>query len=404
MLVLSDISDKHLEDEPLHARNHFVLRKEQLRRLIEVLIGQRYEVIGPHARDGAIVYERLTSLNDLPCGWSDQQTPGHCRLKQSPDVALFGHTVGPQSWKKFLYPPLQRLAKSYRLARGFSSTPEDIANQRYAFLGVRSCDLHAIALHDRIFLENQYVDPGYKFRRENAFIIAVNCGKAGETCFCVSMGTGPKATCSYDLALTELQVANEFRYVVDVGSPRGAEILTNIYHEPASEANLEAADQMLMNTSAHMGRSMDTVGLKELLYRNTEHPMWDNVAERCLSCANCTMVCPTCFCTTVEDTTDLTGAHAERWRRWDSCFTLDFSYIHGGSIRGSAKSRFRQWMTHKLAAWIDQFGKPGCVGCGRCITWCPVGIDITAETRALRESDLTGPGDFSRSFDDSSNA
>ena len=255
MLVLSDISDKHLEDEPLHARNHFVLRKEQLRRLIEVLIGQRYEVIGPHARDGAIVYERLTSLNDLPCGWSDQQTPGHCRLKQSPDVALFGHTVGPQSWKKFLYPPLQRLAKSYRLARGFSSTPEDIANQRYAFLGVRSCDLHAIALHDRIFLENQYVDPGYKFRRENAFIIAVNCGKAGETCFCVSMGTGPKATCSYDLALTELQVANEFRYVVDVGSPRGAEILTNIYHEPASEANLEAADQMLMNTSAHMGRS-----------------------------------------------------------------------------------------------------------------------------------------------------
>jgi Fe-S-cluster-containing hydrogenase component 2 len=136
-----------------------------------------------------------------------------------------------------------------------------------------------------------------------------------------------------------------------------------------------------------MGRKIDTVGIKELLYSNYEHPRWDQVAARCLSCANCTMVCPTCFCTTVEDVTDLSGEHAERWRKWDSCFTANFSYIHGGNIRATVKSRYRQWMTHKLATWIDQFGESGCVGCGRCITWCPVAIDLTEEVRAIRESE-----------------
>jgi Fe-S-cluster-containing hydrogenase component 2 len=135
---------------------------------------------------------------------------------------------------------------------------------------------------------------------------------------------------------------------------------------------------------------MDTRGIKELLYRNYEHPRWDNVATRCLTCANCTMVCPTCFCTTVEDVTDLSGDHAERWRKWDSCFTMDFSYIHGGSVRATPKSRYRQWLTHKLATWFDQFGSSGCVGCGRCITWCPVAIDLTEEVRAIRDSETAG--------------
>ena len=133
-----------------------------------------------------------------------------------------------------------------------------------------------------------------------------------------------------------------------------------------------------------MGREMNTDGIHDLLLANLEHPRWEEVAGRCLTCGNCTMVCPTCFCTSVEDTSDLAGVSAERSRRWDSCFTMDFSYIHGGSVRASPKSRYRQWMTHKLATWWDQFGSSGCVGCGRCITWCPVGIDITEEVRAIR--------------------
>jgi sulfhydrogenase subunit beta (sulfur reductase) len=153
--------------------------------------------------------------------------------------------------------------------------------------------------------------------------------------------------------------------------------------------DLEKAAWIVMNTAQHMGRQMAIapVEIKGLLARHLEHPRWDDVAQRCLSCTNCTMVCPTCFCTTVEDVTDLADEQTERIRKWDSCFTLDFSYVSGGSIRTSPKSRYRQWMTHKLSTWFDQFGTSGCVGCGRCITWCPVGIDITEEVCAIYESE-----------------
>ena len=161
----------------------------------------------------------------------------------------------------------------------------------------------------------------------------------------------------------------------------------------------EMSEKLVKQAAAKMGRTLDTTDIKELLYRNSDHPRWDDAARRCLSCTNCTLVCPTCFCTTVEDVTDLSGGLAERRRRWDSCFTMDFSYIHGGYIRPSIKARYRQWMTHKLASWIDQFSASGCVGCGRCITWCPVGIDITVETAAIRaEDNSAGPNNTSRNF------
>jgi len=169
-----------------------------------------------------------------------------------------------------------------------------------------------------------------------------------------------------------------------VGSTAGAALLARVGAEAASPPDVEAAEAVVAHTAAHMGRKLETAGLKELLQASPEHPRWDEVAARCLGCANCTMVCPTCFCTTVEDTTDLTGTEATRTRRWDSCFTLEFSHVHGGSVRTSTKARYRQWMTHKLAHWIDQFGSSGCVGCGRCITWCPVGIDLTEEAAAIR--------------------
>jgi sulfhydrogenase subunit beta (sulfur reductase) len=215
-------------------------------------------------------------------------------------------------------------------------------------------------------------------------VVAVQCSQAGGTCFCASMGTGPTADAGYDLAVTELLEGGRHYFVVDVGSERGAELLGELPHAPAAAREQEAACAAHGRAVADMGRELDTSDIRELLYRNYESPRWDDVAERCLACGNCTMVCPTCFCTTVEDTTDLAGEHVERHQRWDSCFTIDYSHIHGGPVRSSTRSRYRQWMTHKLATWIDQFGSSGCVGCGRCITWCPVGIDITEEARAIR--------------------
>jgi sulfhydrogenase subunit beta (sulfur reductase) len=238
-------------------------------------------------------------------------------------------------------------------------------------------------VQDRVLMQGPYVDPHYQARREGAFIVAVNCGQAGGTCFCSSMNTGPKSRDGFDLALTEL-LGESHEFLVEIGSERGAAMLATIAHRPAEARDTTRAAQEVANAEANMGRQMRADDVREVLLANLEHPRWDNVAERCLTCGNCTMVCPTCFCTSTWDENDLTGNVAERKRRWDSCFTMDFSYIHGGSVRSSGRSRYRQWITHKLANWIDQFGTSGCVGCGRCITWCPVGIDITEEVRAIR--------------------
>jgi sulfhydrogenase subunit beta (sulfur reductase) len=373
--------------DPLGAK--LVIERDGLQRIIGALASRGYRVIGPTVRDGAITYDTIVALDDLPVGWTDRQEAGQYRLERRADTALFGYAVGPHSWKRFLHPPVERLWQARRDGAGFSVLEDEKPAERLAFIGVRACELRAIAIHDRVFLAGQHADVPYRIRRDRAFIVAVNCGQAGGTCFCVSMDAGPKAEAGYDLALTELVDEGRHILVVDVGSAAGRELIAELPNRPATEAEITDAERIVAQTKDQMGRSLDTDGLKELLQANTNHSRWDAVAERCLTCGNCTNVCPTCFCTTIDDTTDLSGNTAERVRRWDSCFTLDFSYIHGGNVRSSARSRYRQWMTHKLAHWVDQFGSFGCVGCGRCITWCPVGIDITEEAAAIRASSET---------------
>ena len=378
-----------------------VLTADGLEALFAALCRRDYRLVGPTVRDGAIVYDEIRSPADLPAGWTDEQDGGTYRLKPRNDRALFGYAVGPHSWKKFLFPPATRLWQAHRTGNGgFEISKDREEPPKFAFIGVRSCELHAIAVQDRVFLEGKHVDPTYKARRERAFIVAVNCGQAGGTCFCVSMKAGPKATFGFDLALTETLEGGRHQFVAEVGTERGAEVLIEVPRGEAASEDLVAAEQAVARAASQMGRTMDTAGIKDLLYRNYDHPRWDDVARRCLTCANCTMVCPTCFCSTVEDTSDLKSEHAERWRKWDSCFTMDFSYIHGGNVRSTPRARYRQWMTHKLATWIDQFGTSGCVGCGRCITWCPVGIDITEEVRAIRESEQRPPAPPAREAKD----
>lgn len=365
-----------------------IIERNALDALFEALQRRGFqEIIGPRVRDGAIVYDSLRSSRDLPQGVTDEQKKGAYRLQKRADPALFGYVVGPHSWKRFLHPPTLRLWQAQRTSEGFNIAPESDEVPLRAFLGVRACELHALAIQDKIFMGGSYVDPAYRTRREKIFIIAVNCGQAGGNCFCASMNTGPRATGGFDLALTEVVEGKRHYFIVETGSERGAGIVQEIPHQEASAEDLAKIDEVVARAAQQMKPKLNTEGIKELLYRNTDNPRWEEVTGRCLSCANCTMVCPTCFCTTVEDVTDLTGEHAERWRKWDSCFTMDFSYIHGGSVRPSVKARYRQWLTHKLASWIDQFGVSGCVGCGRCITWCPVGIDLTEEVQAMRENE-----------------
>jgi len=374
-----------------------------LQSLLDALVARGYRVVGPTVRAGAVVNAEISEVADLPRGWGDDQEPGRYRLRRRDDEALFGFAAGAQSAKPVFFPTDELLWRGRRTPGGsgfevrgapdgghggHDDEPGD--TRPTALLGVRSCDLSAVGIHDTVLTGRGFADAHYAQRREGAFVIAVACSDPGGTCFCVSMGTGPRPEqgrgAPFDLSLTEL-LAPEHRFVVEVGSERGAGLLDEIGAARAAPDEVAAADAVSEQAAQRMGRRLDTDGIRDLLYASVDSPRWDDVASRGLACTNCTMVCPTCFCTTVEDVSDLSGESADRHRVWDSCFNADFSYIHGGTVRESTKSRYRQWMTHKLATWFDQFGSSGCVGCGRCITWCPVGIDITEEVRAIRESE-----------------
>lgn len=372
----------------MEGARHSVLSVDGLQALLNLLKADGFRVVGPTIREQAIVYDDVESVDDFPRGWTDEQDGGRYRLVARKDRALFGFAVGPASWKRFLHRPVVKLWHAKRTDKSWEVVPETPSPERLALIGVRACELEAIAIQDRVLLGGEFVDSFYQSRRENIFVVAVNCAVAGGTCFCASMNTGPKARTGFDLAMTEIDDKQGGTvFVVTAGTDRGQSLLMRLPHGEASPAQCAASEEVSEKTAASMGREMRADDLQGLLKRNLDNPYWDKVAERCLTCGNCTMVCPTCFCTTVEDASDLAGAEASRTRRWDSCFTMDYSYLHGGSVRSSGAARYRQWLTHKLATWIDQFGSSGCVGCGRCITWCPVGIDITEEVQAIRDRD-----------------
>lgn len=366
-----------------HNGRHVVITREHFETVLHALTSAGYTLIGPTARDGAIVYDAIDSAAQLPAGWTDEQEAATYRLHHSAGETLFDHTAPSQSWKKLLTPPTAELWRSLKSADGFTfDSPPPVAAPM-AFIGVRPCDLAAIAILDKVYLEGSYRDRSYETRRRETFIVAVNCTRAGRTCFCVSLGTGPRAKDHFDLALTELTTSDGHKFVIAIGSQRGARILSDVPHRDATPAELDEVAQHIAVAEAHMGRKLDIHGLKEKFYQARESAHWGKVAERCLACGNCTMVCPTCFCSNVNDTTDPCISCSVRTKTWDSCFTLDFSYIHGGVVRKSIAARYRHWISHKLATWHDQFGTPGCVGCGRCITWCPAQIDITQEAAAV---------------------
>lgn len=359
--------------------NIAVLERDNFPALLELLSQKGYDLYGPTVDDDCIIYDQIQTTEDLPIGWTDHQDAGSYRLKKGNKKTLFGYTVGSHSWKKFFHPSNKKLWEATADGGQFTINTAEGDTGKLALIGVRPCELHALTIHDKVFMEGSYIDPLYKHCRKNAFIVAVNCTQPGGTCFCTSMKTGPKALSGFDLSLTEIIESDKHYFTIEAGSKKGTKILDKLPIREADQIEIETVNKALEHSAKNMGRTLNTDNIKDLLYEKFDNPYWEKIAKRCLTCGNCTMVCPTCFCANIEDTTDLTGLQAERWSSWDSCFTTDFSYIHGGSIRTSPASFYRQWMMHKLSYWVDQFGTFGCVGCGRCITWCPAGIDITEE-------------------------
>ena len=356
------------------------LTRDKFPQLLEALNSAGYRCIGPQVRDGAILYDDLDSVDQLPKGRQDQQAPGEYRLAEIRSPRYFAWANGPQALKPFLFTPREVLWQAAIDAdKGLVFCEPESELQPLAVIGVRACDLAALRLQDMHFIERDVPDPYYKKRRDNLFLVAVNCTHPADTCFCVSTGDGPRATSNYDLVLSELDGS----FVIEAGSKEGETILARLSTTTATQEAVDNVDQQMEHAVHKQMRKLPSRNLRDRLFDNLDHPRWNEVAERCLSCGNCTSVCPTCFCYSENEQPSLEGNTSSHIREWDSCFTHGHSYIHGYVIRPDTSTRYRQWLTHKLGSWHDQFGRSGCVGCGRCISWCPVGIDITEEAAAV---------------------
>lgn len=353
-----------------------------------------HRTVGPSVRNGTIVLAEIDSPDDLTAGVTLDQAPGSCRVVPLPnaDQRRFAWAVGPDSAKSRQHPAERTLFSAEMGADGFSVGPPDAAESARrggtperppAMIGLRPCDMAAVGVLDRVLGGDSMggIDP---------LVVVVNCAEPGGTCFCVSMETGPSLAPGLadqvDIVLWERGTDNAPEYLLTPTSGRGAHLLDRLdalRTRPATAADARWAEASTADAAARMGRRLETVGLAEGLMATLDSGRWDDVGARCLSCGNCTMVCPTCFCSSVHDESSLEGSTVSRIQRWDSCFTLDHSFIHGGSVRNGTSDRYRQWLTHKLSTWWGQFGESGCVGCGRCISWCPVRIDLVEEANAL---------------------
>jgi len=370
-----------VNEQRLEVGSTIAIEKSVLDDLLKRLKENGYQIVGPRVKNETLVYEKIDELNDLPHGYITEQEAGYFRLHEAGHSRYFDFIPGAQSWKQFLFPPRVDLFKLQKTNNHWEKASEENQTVKYAFIGVRACELNAILIQDKAFMREDFTDPIYRSRRERVFILSVDCLHPAETCFCASMNTGPRVKDSFDLNLTELDDV----FLVKVGSEIGRNILNGLPFELASSFMVSSAERGLENAAQQMKRELNTDGLPEFIMANLDHPQWQEIGQRCLSCANCTQVCPTCFCWDVTDQVTLNNNETRRERVWDSCFNPGFSYQAGGNTRPSIQSRYRQWLSHKLGSWPQQYGTLGCVGCGRCITWCPAKIDLTKEISIMRE-------------------
>jgi ferredoxin len=361
--------------------------------LVRHLAASGYRVVGPVVRNASIVYDDVERGDELPAGSRVEQAPGRWRLLDRDDGARFGWTPGADSWKKFVHPSHQEVLRIRRRDDTWVTTTPSPPDRPLAIVGARDCEVRALDVLDAVLAGS---DPRYSARRADMFVVAVTCGVPASTCWCTSMGGAPRPDAGHDVVLTEVVDDRGHRLVAEAVTDEGDGVLGALLDAgdagPADDAELTAAADVAQRALDVLTPRLPGDRLPDLLDDTASDPYWDEVARRCLSCGNCTMVCPTCFCATFEDTTTLTGdgsppSETVRTQHWASCFELDHSNLGGQPVRATTASRYRQWLTHKLATWPAQFGTPGCVGCGRCTTWCPAAIDLPREAAVLARLD-----------------
>ncbi len=357
------------------------LARPALQSLLDVLRNAGFDTIGPVVRDGVLGLAPIESIDALPIGLRDAQTPGRYEIESAGHAHCFDVVHGAMGLKPHLFPPRETLLQieASPAERKLDARPVLPEERKLAVFGMRACDIAALAIHDRVLLGGTFPDPWYGTRRESLFVVAVSCTRSASVCFCTSAGTGPEPTEGFDVRLTELDEG----FVLRTGSPTGEAIVSELALPPAAQSAIEAERAGLDDCAREMDRRLDFEGARDVLLGALEHPRWAETGERCLSCGSCTAVCPTCFCHDQRDEPSIDASSSQRVREWSSCFDTDHGRIHGLHVRARTRDRYRQWLVHKLSTWHDQFGTSGCVGCGRCITWCPVGIDLVEEVTAL---------------------
>ena len=288
----------------------------------------------------------------------------------------YNRTILPP--KKYFCKPVDPMFK-FSAEKGYEAVNEESA-KKYIILGVHPCDIHSLKILDLVF-GGTYVDDYYFARRKNTAIIGIDC-VPDDLCFCRSMGTD-FAEDGFDLFLSDIDDA----YLVRVGTSLGDDMV-NAASSLFQDVNQQAREEYKKRSNErrkHFKVDVEIWDLPEIMDLEYESQVWQEVGDKCLSCGTCSMVCPTCYCYDVFDELNLDAQSGERKRRWDSCLFKDYALVAGGhNFRAERSSRVKNRYYHKERGFVAQYGRPACVGCGRCIAACPAGINIIDVITKLR--------------------
>jgi len=301
-------------------------------------LSERFTLIAPRAVEEQVLYRPVAGSSEIAFDFSRTDLPV----------------------KEYFLPATHVLLSIERGEEGVSVEEPSLDGEQVVF-GLRPCDARALRVLDALFLEEEPVDPYYAERRERTALIGLACREMGEECFCTSLGLAPDDASDVDLMLTELADG----YAVQVVTEKGERILGDLTLEEVEGTPPKPAV-----------REKTPILEPEAWPQHFEHVYWVRVADRCLSCRLCTYVCPTCRCFDVRDYETPNG-DIERLRAWDSCMAEGYRRIAGGhNPRPTKAQRLRNRFYCKFCYYPRDFGPVACVGCGRCISQCPVNVDV----------------------------
>ena len=274
--------------------------------------------------------------------------------------------------KNFMFPRSELLLKYTRTPKGVQFASDAPEAQRTVLFGARPCDARSFALLDMLFDQEKWKDPYYIDKRAKTTVIALACAHPPyASCFCTSVGGSPTSSDGADILLTDLGE----NYLAEFITEKGAKLLSYFGDSKADKAADKAKEKIAGESAGEIKVKIPAKEIKPWLDANFEHPFWATIHQKCLACGTCTYLCPTCHCFDISD--EMKGADGKRIRNWDSCmFPLFTKETSGHNPRSSQKERWRQRAMHKFRYYVDNFGAIACVGCGRCVMYCPVNIDI----------------------------